>query len=93
VGIAKMNGCGKKYTKTVIIIAIDRYRTNARGVGLSMSSEVVSVSPSGLSRFVIALSVVIGFTVLVIGGVAFLFGLNFLGEALVLAGVFRNRNQ
>jgi hypothetical protein len=70
------------------VIAIARYRIKARGVGRSMSSEEASTTFSGSSRFVIGFSVVIGFTVLVAGGLAFLLNLQFLGEVLVLLGVF-----
>ncbi|MFX1492310.1 MAG: hypothetical protein ACFFBU_08600 [Promethearchaeota archaeon] len=34
------------------------------------------------------MSVIIGFTVLAAGGIAFILGLNLLGETLVLVGVF-----
>jgi hypothetical protein len=53
-----------------------------------MSTEASPAGFSGFSRLLVALSVVIGFTILVAGGAAFLLGWTFLGEALVLAGVF-----
>jgi uncharacterized membrane protein len=53
-----------------------------------MSSDESSTALSGSSRLAISLSVVIGFTVLVVGGIAFLLGFQLLGEALVLLGVF-----
>jgi hypothetical protein len=88
VGIARTKGCGRKYTKSVIVIAIRRYNTSPRGVGRSMSSDESLSALSGSSRLAIAFSVVIGFTVLVVGGVAFLLGNQLLGETLVLLGVF-----
>ncbi|MFX1318375.1 MAG: hypothetical protein ACFE9D_04850 [Promethearchaeota archaeon] len=53
-----------------------------------MSSDESSTPFSGSSRLAIGFSVVIGFTILVAGGVAFLLNLQFLGEVLVLTGVF-----
>ncbi|MFX1582185.1 MAG: hypothetical protein ACFFCJ_08165 [Promethearchaeota archaeon] len=53
-----------------------------------MSSDNSSVEVSGSSRWAVGFSVVIGFTVLVTGGVAFLLNQQLLGETLVLLGVF-----
>ncbi|MFW9831849.1 MAG: hypothetical protein ACFFD8_08740 [Candidatus Thorarchaeota archaeon] len=53
-----------------------------------MSSDTSSTSFVRSIRFIVSLSVLIGFTVLVIGGITFLVGLPLVGEALVLAGVF-----
>jgi hypothetical protein len=53
-----------------------------------MSSGASSAGFSVSSRVIVGFSVVIGFTVLVAGGIAFLMGYQFLGETLVLLGVF-----
>ncbi|MFX1576237.1 MAG: hypothetical protein ACFFCF_03585 [Promethearchaeota archaeon] len=53
-----------------------------------MSSDDSSATLSDASSWIIRVSVVIGFTVLVVGGAAFLLNQQLLGETLVLAGVF-----
>jgi hypothetical protein len=47
-----------------------------------------SASLPGSSRIVVSALVIIGFTVLLGGGIAYYFGNALLGEAMVLAGVF-----
>ncbi|MFX1565752.1 MAG: hypothetical protein ACFFCH_07165 [Promethearchaeota archaeon] len=53
-----------------------------------MSSDDSLDGVSRSSGWLVCFSVVIGFTILVAGGVAFLLNQQFLGETLVLIGVF-----
>jgi hypothetical protein len=88
VGIARKNGSGRKYTTTVTIIAIARYRSSFLGVGLAVSVPVESGSSRLSADAVVFVLVVIGFVILLSGGLAYYFGNPLLGEAMVLAGVF-----
>jgi hypothetical protein len=86
--MARKKGSGRKYTTTVTIIAIARYTSSFLGVGLAVSVPVASASPRVLADAVVLVLVVIGFVILLSGGLAYYFGNPLLGEAMVLAGVF-----
>jgi hypothetical protein len=88
VGMARKKGSGRKYTSTVTIIATARYTSSFLGVGLAVSAPVASASSRISAGAVVFVLVVIGFAILLIGGIAYYFGNPLAGEAMVLAGVF-----
>jgi len=88
VGMARKKGSGRKYTSTVTIIAIARYRSSFLGVGRAVSAPVASASSRLTTGAVVFVLVVIGFVVLLIGGIAYYFRNPLVGEGMVLAGVF-----